>query len=131
MDKGNLTLTFKQGERVTLLPDVEITVSEISRSRVKLAFTAPRDRRIVRNGAIHRDRPLQYRGYVIYSEANGYRWHFEGMTADPDDPRYGWSPSVLDAISRVDEMEAELERELRQQATYVTTEEAKRAGAPF
>jgi len=28
-------------------------------------------------------------------------------------------------------MEAELERELRQQATYVTTEEAKRAGAPF
>lgn len=43
-----LVLTRKHGERITIGPDVELEIVEISRGRVRLGITAPKDQEIRR-----------------------------------------------------------------------------------
>lgn len=63
-----LVLTRKKGERITISPDITITIVRVVGGNVQLGIEAPRDRQVLRDDA--KDRGNEVRGIVVGAEVH-------------------------------------------------------------
>ena len=72
-----LVVTRKTEESVIIADNIEVTVLEVSRDRVKLGISAPKDIKIIRNELRHR-----YKWYTLKHKAEDGEASSEGYTSD-------------------------------------------------